>query len=85
MPTLASHSAQEISALYGQLSHEQQNALFSYLEKLLAQNQPRNDDDSATQSLLALAGSLKTNIRLSDEELEEAIRLRRLECSAMRL
>lgn len=74
MPTLASHSAQEVSALYGQLSHEQKNALFSYLEKLLAQNQPRHDDDSATQSLLSLAGSLKTNIRLSDEELEEVIR-----------
>ena len=35
MPNIAIHSAQEVSALYGQLSEEDRFSLFSYLEFLI--------------------------------------------------
>ncbi|MBO4576081.1 MAG: hypothetical protein J5680_03120 [Neisseriaceae bacterium] len=39
MPTTISHSPQEVSALYGQLSQRKQNELFAHLRKMVEQEQ----------------------------------------------
>lgn len=72
MPTLSTHTPQEISVLYGQLSPKQQDELSQHLHQLLSQTN-ETSNQKANQDLLALAGSMKTNIKLSNEELDEAI------------
>lgn len=74
MPTLTSQMPKEFSALYGQLSPRQQDELFLHLRQMLEQEQLHQDNNTANDDLLALAGSMKTNIKLSDDELDEAIR-----------
>ena len=73
MPTLVSHSPQELATLYGQLSSRQQDELFVYLRQLIAKEQLQQENCTANDDLLALAGSMKTDIHLSDDELDEAI------------
>ena len=71
---LATHTAQEISLLYGQLSDDEQNVIYSLMESFLCKKSP--DSDKHANSIMKLAGCLKnkTDIKLTDEELDEAIR-----------
>lgn len=73
MPTIITHSPQELTALYGQLSHAKQNELFLHLCQMVEQERFCQENNTANDDLLALAGSMKTNIKLSDDELDEAI------------
>ena len=41
---------------------------------MLEQERLYQDNNTANDDLLALAGSMKTDIKLSDDELDEAIR-----------
>ena len=73
MPQVIQHSAQEMFALYGQLSDDEQNAIFSLMEIFLRQKQLV--PSKKNKNIMDLAGCLKnkTNIKLTDEELEQAI------------
>ena len=74
MPTTVSHSLQRFSALYGRLSYDEQNAIVSLMEVFLRKKTDQQPKKS--KNIMALAGALKnkTNIKLSDNELDEAIR-----------
>lgn len=74
MPTLATYSPQEVSVLYGQLSDEEQTAISSLMKIFL--HKKSTDSDANSNSIMKLAGCLqhKTSIKLTDEELDEAIR-----------
>ena len=74
MPTLATPSPQEFSLLYAQLSPVQQHELSQYLHQLLNQTNSDASNQKANQDLLALAASMQTDIKLTDEELDQAIR-----------
>ena len=74
MSNLTVHSAQEVSALYGQLSLAKQNELFLHLRQMVEQERFHKENNTANDDLLSLAGSMKTDIKLSDDELDEAIR-----------
>ena len=74
MPTVATYSPQEVSSLYGRLSPMQQDELSQHLHRLLKQTNIDSSNQKANQDLLALAGSMKTDVKLTDEELDEAIR-----------
>ena len=73
MPQTIQHSAQEMFALYGQLSDDEQNAIVSLMEIFLRQKQLV--PNKKNKNIMDLAGCLKnkTNIKLTDEELEQAI------------
>ena len=74
MPTPVLHSPQELTALYGQLPLAKQNELFVHLRQMVEQERFHQENNTANDDLLALAGSMKTDIKLSDDELDEAIR-----------
>lgn len=73
MPQTIQHSAQEMFALYGQLSDDEQNAIASLMEIFLRQKQ--FVPSKKNKNIMDLAGCLKnkTNVKLTDEELEQAI------------
>ena len=74
MQTLIPPLPQEVSALYGQLSLAKQNELFLHLRQMVEQERFHQENNTANDDLLSLAGSMKTDIKLSDDELDEAIR-----------
>ena len=73
MPQTIQHSAQEMFALYGQLSDDEQNAIASLIEIFLRQKQ--FVPNKKNKNIMDLAGCLKnkTNIKLTDDELEQAV------------
>ncbi|MBR1376112.1 MAG: hypothetical protein IJ566_08525 [Cardiobacteriaceae bacterium] len=74
MPTITTHTPQEISVLYGQLSDDEQNAISSLMDNFLQKKSTVSNKHA--HSIMKLAGYLKnkTDIKLTDEELDEAIR-----------
>ena len=74
MPTLVTNSVQKVTDLYDRLSNDEQNVIVSLMEIFLRK---KNDQQpKKSKNIMSLAGSLKnkTNIKLSDDELNEAIR-----------
>ena len=60
---------------FSKLSKTKQRELLDYINKFFKQeNNKKIDLQEANEHLLSLGGSMKTDISLSDEELDEAIK-----------
>ena len=56
MQTIVTHSVQELTDLYGQLSLAKQNELFLHLRQMVRQNQPKEQEkDDALERLIGCA------------------------------
>ena len=75
MTTLAISSLEEFNNSFSKLSKTKQRELLDYINKFFKQeNNKKIDLQEANEHLLSLGGSMKTDISLSDEELDEAIK-----------
>ena len=75
MRNFTTHSAQEVSALYGQLSEGKQNELFAYLYAMVENEkrlQTKHDRDDALEDFIGCAMG-ETNKTLTIEEMNEII------------
>lgn len=77
MNLLISPALNELITLFNQIPEIKQNELLNHIRNLLKgekEKEEKIDMEAANKHLASLAGSIKTNIKLTDEELEEAIR-----------
>ena len=75
MRNFTTHSAQEVSAVYGQLSERKQNELFAYLCAMVENEkrlQAKHDRDDALEDFIGCAiGEVKKTLTI--EEMNEII------------